>query len=191
VLIDFDAADESVVAQTPTTRQSIAEVVRGGQQPSWTENQPTVDELRSLANELQETSDLRTAIEAQRAVLMAGGNEPEDHFGLAELLYRAGDLGAARERYFAAIELDETYVEARANLGCVLAELGELELAAASLVGALAYHSDFADAHYHLAQTLERLDRHSDAARHWRQFLTLAPESPWAEEARSRLGSGH
>lgn len=89
-----------------------------------------------------------------------------------------------------AIELDETYVEARANLGCVLAELGDLELAAASLVGALAYHSDFADAHYHLAQTLEQLSRPADAAVHWRQFLLLAPESPWAEEAREHLTSG-
>ncbi len=44
---------------------------------------------------------------------------------------------AARERYYMAIELDEDYVEARANLGCVLAETGQLELAVAAFQGAL------------------------------------------------------
>lgn len=190
LLLDFSAAPEPVIAPTSAMPQSLADVVRSGHRPDWLEKQPTVEELRGLSAELQVSDDLVAAIESCRAVLMAGGNEPEDHFALADLLYRAGDLAAARERYFMAIELDETYVEARANLGCVLAELGDLELAAASLVGALAYHSDFADAHYHLAQTLEQLSRPADAAVHWRQFLLLAPESPWAEEAREHLTSG-
>ena len=34
-----------------------------------------------------------------------------------------------------AIELDEDYVEARANLGCVLAEWGQRELAIAAFEG--------------------------------------------------------
>ncbi|MEX2168991.1 MAG: tetratricopeptide repeat protein [Pirellulales bacterium] len=191
LLLDFSTVHEAVVGSSAAMPQSLAEVIRSGHRPAWLENQPTLEELRGLAIELQDTGDLAAAIEACRALLMAGGNEPEDHFALAELLYRASDLAAARERYFVAIELDETYVEARANLGCVLAELGELELAAASLVGALAYHSDFADAHYHLAQTLERLDRPAEAASHWRQFLELAPESPWAEEARDHLAATH
>ena len=66
-----------------------------------------------------------------------------------------GDLPAARERYYMAIELDEDYVEARANLGCVLAETGQRELAVAAFEGALRYHAGYADAHYHLARTLD------------------------------------
>ncbi len=58
-----------------------------------------------------------------------------------------------------AIELDEDLVEARANLGCVLAEQGERELAVAALEGALALHPDYADAHFHLARTLDELQR--------------------------------
>ncbi len=42
---------------------------------------------------------------------------------------------AARERYYMAVELDEDYVEARANLGCVLAETGQRELAVAAFEG--------------------------------------------------------
>ena len=71
---------------------------------------------------------------------------------------------ASRERYYAAIELDENYVEARANLGCVLAELGERELAVAAFEGALTLHADYADAHFHLARTLDELKRGDEAA---------------------------
>ena len=71
---------------------------------------------------------------------------------MAEVLYRAGDLPAARERYFMALELDEHYVEARANLGCVLLDLGEKELALAAFSGALKLHELYADVHYHAAR---------------------------------------
>jgi tetratricopeptide (TPR) repeat protein len=123
-------------------------------------------------------------------VLFSGDSTTEDHFALAELLYQAGDLSAARERYYAAIELDEDFVEARSNLGCVLVELGELGLAEAAFRGALEYHPDYADSHYHLARLLDREGRSAEAACHWRLFISLAPASPWVDEARERVGSG-
>ena len=109
-------------------------------------------------------------------------------FQLAELLYRTGDLAAARERYYIAIELDEDYVEARANLGCLLAELGQLDLAVAAFEGALRFHRDYPDAHYHLAKTLDELGQPETAEPHWYAFVALAPDNPWADEARARLG---
>ena len=108
-------------------------------------------------------------------------------FQLAEMLYRQEDLAGARERYYMAIELDEDFVEARANLGCVLAELGQRELAIAALEGALLHHQNYADAHYHLARLLDETEAASDAEVHWQRFLELAPESPWADEAAQRL----
>jgi tetratricopeptide (TPR) repeat protein len=152
------------------------------------------DELESLASQLQQEAidwedegQLDRAAEAYRTLLMTVGPKAEIHFALADVLYRAGDLSAARERYFAALELDEEYVEARASLGCVLAEMGELELAVATFEGALRFHPDFADVHYHLAGVLDRLGRSDEAAQHLRDFLQLAPESPWAEASRDRL----
>lgn len=188
LLIDFNAeqVSSSEIVDLPLR---FADVFRNIEGIDSEDSPAHLEELRNLAIDLQDLGDAKKAIEACRTLLMAGGNEPEDQFLLAELLYRSGDYAGARERYFVAIEQDETYVEARANLGCVLAELGELELAAAALAGALSYHEEFADAHYHLAQTLDRLGRSSEAAFHWRQFLLLAPESPWAEEARDRLES--
>ncbi len=148
------------------------------------------EDLRCLAAELAESGQSAQAIEAYRALLFSGMSTAEDHFDLAELLYQTGDLSAARERYYVAIELDEDFVEARSNLGCVLDEHGELALAEAAFRGALEYHPDYADAHYHLAKLLDRVDRSGEASRHWQLFMNLAPASPWADEARERIGRG-
>lgn len=146
------------------------------------------EELAAAAADLEDAGRLAEAADTYRAALAAGGPDPVICFALAEALYRLGDAGAARERYWMAIELDEHYVEARANLGCVLAEEGRGELAIAAFTGALAAHPDYADAHFHLARTLDDLDRSPEAEVHWRRFLDLAPTSPWAETARRRLG---
>jgi tetratricopeptide (TPR) repeat protein len=148
----------------------------------------TPDELREMAATLEETGQLSAAADMYRASLAAGGPNAEVCFLLAELLYRLGDVSAAQERYYMAVELDEDYVEARANLGCTLAETGQHELAAAAFEGALQYHPEYADVHYHLALTLDELKRPAEAEEHWREFLALSPDSPWAATARERLG---
>ena len=91
-----------------------------------------------LAGEFEDLGQLESAADMYRAALAAGGPTTDGCFRLAELLYQLGDLAAARERYYIAIELDENFVEARANLGCVLAETGQHELAVAAFEGALA-----------------------------------------------------
>ena len=139
------------------------------------------------AGQLEEEGQLPLAADMYRASMAAGGVSAEICFLLAELLYQMGDLSAARERYYMAVEIDEDYVEARANLGCVLAELGDHDLAISAFEGALAYHDDYADVHYHLARVLDEMDRAAEATTHWEAFLRLAPNSPWADEARERL----
>jgi tetratricopeptide (TPR) repeat protein len=138
---------------------------------------PSPEQLREWAIELSGQGELAQAVELARAVVVSGSGTAEDQFTLGELLYRGGDLSAARERYFMAIELDENYVEARANLGCVLTELAE-----AAFRGARAFHEHYADAHYQLAKLLDRLGRHAEAKEHWQSFRALAPDSPWVQE---------
>jgi tetratricopeptide (TPR) repeat protein len=106
---------------------------------------------------------------------------------LAELLYRAGDLTAARERYDAVIEVDAEHLRARTSLACVLAELGDHELALAALEGVLRQEPDYADAHWHVAGVLREAGRPHEAHHHLTRFLELAPESPWAALARQRV----
>lgn len=195
LLIDFDVAkmgaapDAGLVAipfaAQETLRRSSAARNRGS-------HPRAAEDLRALAAELEGSGHFDQAAEVYRAILFSGEATAEDDFALAELLYLAGDLSAARERYYVAIELDEDFVEARSNLGCVLAEQGELGLAEAAFRGALEYHPDYADAHYHLARLLDRANRATEASPHWQLFMSLAPASPWADEARERLvGAGH
>ncbi|MFO0941199.1 MAG: tetratricopeptide repeat protein [Pirellulales bacterium] len=136
----------------------------------------------------EENDDLDAAIQWYRTALAAFGSNADVCFQLAEVLYRSADLSAARERYYCAIELDPELVEARANLGCVLAECGQLDLAVAAFQGALSQYPDYADVHFHLARTLDDAGRASEALVHWQRFVELAPASPWADEAQSRLG---
>jgi len=149
----------------------------------------SVVDLLDLAADLEAAGALSEAAEALRAVLQAQGPTAQVVFMLAELLYRAGDLTAARERYYAAVELDADHLEARSSLGCVLAELGEHELALAALDGVLRQQPDYADAHWHMAGLLHDVGRGFESQGHLRTFLTLAPESPWATMARERLAA--
>lgn len=176
--LDRSQAPPSVEAALPTA----VETPHGAALPS-------ADEMRAWAARLDDEGRLDLAAEVYRTALVAGGPDAELCFLLAELLYRLGDLTAARERYYMAIELDEDYVEARANLGCVLAETGQHDLAVAAFEGALQYHRDYPDVHYHLARTLDELGRREEAELHWRIFLELACDSPWATAARERLGT--
>jgi hypothetical protein len=146
-----------------------------------------VDEILDLADDLEAAGEYLEAAEALRAVLQAKGPTADVNFMLAELLYRAGDLTAARERYYMTIELDPDHVRARTSLGCVLAELDEGELALAALEGVLRQEPDYADAHWHIAGVLASLGRDEEASSHLRRFLALAPDSPWTDQARERL----
>lgn len=145
------------------------------------------DELLDLAADLEATGQFTEAAEALRAVLQAEGPSARISFMLAELLYHSGDLGGARERYYAAIELDPDHLEARTSLGCILAETGDCELAVAAFDGVLRQQPDYADAHWHMAAALEQLGFDAEARRHLIAFLAIAPESPWADLARCRL----
>jgi hypothetical protein len=191
LLIDFDAAAMPAAEANEDSNAIIALSLpspqAGESKATASSSSVDADELRSLALDFEESGEPERALEVYRTILLSGNSTAEDHFCLAEHLYRNGDLAAARERYYAAVELDEEYVEARANLGCVLSELGELPLAEAAFHGALRYHSGFADAHFHLARLLDGMNRPREAARHWHDFLALAPASPWAEEARDRI----
>ena len=188
LFFDFDVTDQAVsnvqsnepLADRPTI--SFADALRSASAPLKPE------EMLSLAAELEDDGEVPAAIEAYRAHAAAAGPSAAVCFAMAELLYRLGDVSAARERYYMAIELDEDYVEARANLGCVLGELGEVDLALAAFEGALALHPEYADAHFHLGRTLDEMARHDEAVAHWREFLRLCAESPWAATAQECLG---
>ncbi len=172
-----DAAASVLAFPLPEDRESIYHV----------SDFASRDELLDKAYQLEDEGELAAAIDCCHAILARDGVRADICFQLGELLYRDGQIEAARERYYTAIEIDGTYVEARTNLACVLAETGRHDLAVAALNGVLTLHEDYGDAHYHLALSLEELGDQESADRHWRRFYQLAPRSPWAETLADRF----
>ncbi len=166
---------------------SFEKLTTRGSSKASTAGHATLEEMIEQAMLAEDQEELDTAVDWYRSALAGFGPNADVNFQLAELLYRQGDPTAARERYYIALELNSGLVEARANLGCVLAECGQLELAVAAFEGTLQQFADYADVHFHLARALDDLGQSSKATQHWQRFLELAPASPWAEEAQHRL----
>ena len=185
--LDFEAEAAPSSGETLPSDSAASNVIKI-QGVLSNESTPTPEEMIQLAGALEDDGQFVGAAEMYRAALMASGLDAGICFRLAELLYLTGDLAGARERYSMTIELDPDFVEARSGLGCLFKELGDLELAVAAFRGAIQNHPDYPDAHYHLARTLTELNELEEANEHWRMFLSLAPNSPWAEEARQELG---
>ena len=137
--------------------------------------------------ELLEQDAAEESIEAFRMCLMERPDEAEAHFHLAEALFRCGRPRAALERYHAAVEHDQDYIEAWTQLGCLHAELGEPESALEAFEVALEVHPDFPDAHWHKGEILHGLGRTDEAIPHWERYLTFDIRGPWAETARQRI----
>jgi tetratricopeptide (TPR) repeat protein len=179
---DFDVLDGDEEPGTPSILSIDAGTISSNRAA-----ESAADPLLSDAYAAEDAEHLETAVDLYHAILARDGPRPEINFQIAELLYRMGYIIAARERYYTAIELDPEFVEARSSLGCVLAELGQTDLAIAAFRGALMLHDGYSEVHYHLAAVLEADDRHVEAQHHWKRFVDLAPESPWANDALDRI----
>lgn len=189
---DFEALDDSQVSPTASESRDSDSVVafEVPDQPPMLRSigKPHRDPILAAAYAAEDADDLETAIDLYHTILARDGARADISFQIGELLYRMNFLVAARERYYIAIEIDPDFVEARASLGAVLAELGQTELALAALRGALSVYDDYADVHFTLAKTLDKIGQTAEALPYWKRILELAPESSWADEARERLG---
>jgi tetratricopeptide (TPR) repeat protein len=184
--LGFEASDEQDDDAPVTIRFQLT----GGRPSPESFTTTTELDLESMIDEAiaaEDEGDFEAAIRWYRCALSAHGPSADICFQLAELLYRTHDISGARERYFMALEIDADLVEARANLGCVLVECGQVDLAIAAFEGALEQFPDYADVHFHLARALDEYGESGRAAEHWQRFLELAPASPWADEAHARL----
>jgi tetratricopeptide (TPR) repeat protein len=187
--MDSNTATDAQSSASPREQPSVLSIFQEPPDtlPFFLASSEHQDELLSAAFAAEENGDLDLAIDYCHAILARDGPRPEIDFQLGELLYRSGHPIAARERYYAAIETDPEFVEARASLGCVLIETNQADLAVAAFQGALALHEDYSEVHYNLARLLDDLDRELEARHHWYRFLELAPDSPWAQEAVERI----
>ncbi len=178
-LFDFD----------PDSAAAISHPVPLGEGPKLIETPSSAQHTDWLERgcHLLEEARLTDAVEAFRCALMSDASNPETHFHLAEALYRSGNLGGAFERFHVAVELDQQYLEAWTQLGCVAAELGQTQSALDAFDIALQSHADYPDAHFHKAELLHHRNRSAEAVPHWQAYLVQDQRGPWADVARQRL----
>ncbi len=108
------------------------------------------------------------------------------HINLGTLYYNQSDYELAEEHYRKAIECDPRYALAYFDLGNVLDETQRLDEAIAAYEAALQLAPTYADAHYNLALAFERARKPRLALKHWRAYLKLDAQGPWAVHARAQ-----
>lgn len=122
-----------------------------------------------------------------RGALLAGGLDAGVCFRLGKLLYLLGDFSAARERFYATLELDEDFVDARFELAKTLVALGEFDDAAAAFEGALAERPDDPNVRFELGKLYLRLGRREAAVDELRQAAATLDDEKIADDLRRLL----
>jgi len=148
----------------------------------------TAADWRSEGCQFVDDGELAEAVNSFRQALQLEPDDATTHSHLAETLYRLGNREGAIERYYAAIELDDEFIEAWTQLGCVLAESEQYDTAIVAFDRALLTHPEYPDAHFHLAEVLHSRGRTAESEPHWEAYLAFDQYGPWAETARQRLG---
>lgn len=124
-----------------------------------------------------------------RGALLAGGLDAGVCFRLGKLLYLLGDFAAARERFYATLELDEDFVDARFELAKTLVALGEFDDAVAAFEGALAERPDAPNVRFELGKLYLRLGRREAAVDELRQAAATLDDEKIADDLRRLLFS--
>jgi tetratricopeptide (TPR) repeat protein len=167
------------------TGESVAEIgsARDGSEP------PTAMDWFERGCEID--SDLATyeeAAAAYRAAIELDSHFADAHCNLGAVLYNQGDRAASRRCFERCIEIDARHVEGHFNLANLLEEDEADDLALSHYQTALAADPLYADLHINLALLHEKMGKPTRGAEHWRRYLQLAPQGPWVEVARHRLG---
>lgn len=145
------------------------------------------DLLFEQAESAEEAGDYA---KAERLYRQAAHADPRD----ATALFNLGNVLKSLERpieaetsFRAAIKIDPEFAEAWFNLADLFDEVGRPDEAIDSLAHALKVDSDYADAVFNLGLLKLKQERYEDAAKCWRRYLDLDPNSPWGEKARRAL----
>jgi tetratricopeptide (TPR) repeat protein len=134
----------------------------------------------------EDPSTAEDAISSYKEVLKLDPDYAPAHINLGTLYYSQSDYDLAEGHYRKAIECDPRYSLAYFDLGNVLDETQRLEEAIAAYKVALLLAPTYADAHYNLALAYERSLLPRLALKHWRAYLKLDGQGPWAVHARAQ-----
>ncbi len=145
------------------------------------------DVLFERAQAAEEANDLAAAERLYRRLMKIDPGDPSVPFNLGNLMSSEGRIVEAEAAYRAAVAAQPKYAEAWHNLADALDEQGRTTEAVGCLERAVAVSPANADSTFNLALMLQKLERHGDAAKWWRQYLKLDSHSDWAARAKRAL----
>ena len=129
-----------------------------------------------------------TAVESlRRAEDLIGGFDRRVAYQLGVALMRAGDLGAARQRFESVIEADPSAPLPRLNLGWILMQQDQGTEALALFDAVIADHPDNDLAHYYAGRIHEGNARLHEATAAYGRALEISPDMPQALIALGKL----
>jgi tetratricopeptide (TPR) repeat protein len=178
-LFDF-STEQRVVASTTHVKPP----------PTPPQQHETADVASLFAKGIALEEDARThseAIATYLNVLELEPNHAAAHINVGTLYYNRQEFGLAEKHYRSAIEADPRYALAYFDLGNVLDETGRVEEAIQSYKIALQLAPTYADAHYNVALAFEKIKQPRKALAHWRAYVKLDSNGPWAIHARSQM----
>jgi tetratricopeptide (TPR) repeat protein len=180
----------------PIRRQLLFDFDRAGQKDARREPEPLrrpgeaqrrLQELFLNAVQAEESGDKQRAIEIYREIVADDPAYAAAYINLGTIYFHLRQFERAEEYYRRASEEDPEYVLAFFDLGNVLDELNRMEDSIAAYRQAVALSPGYADAHYNLALALERKGELRQALRHWRAYLHIDRNGPWADHARNQI----
>ncbi len=184
----------------PIRRQLLFDFERSGQEESarvvakpMPMRHPAPDEWRmspelfQVAVRAEEAGERQRAIAIYEEILSFDPDYAAAAINLGTLYFHLRQFERAEELYRRATEANPNYVLAYFDLGNVLDELERLDESIAAYLKAVTLSPDYADAHYNLALAYERAGQSRCALRHWRAYVRLDSQGPWADHARSQI----
>ncbi len=145
------------------------------------------DFLFEQAQAAEEANDVAMAERLYRRLMKTDPADAAAPFNLGNLMSSEGRIVEAEAAFRAAVAARPKYAEAWHNLADVLDEQGRTKEAVRCLERALELNPQNADSMFNLALFLQKLEKHSDAAKWWRQYLKLDSNSDWAARAKRAL----
>ena len=137
----------------------------------------------------EDESTYQTAEQCYRHALTLDPSLSNALTNLGNLRFRQDDVEGAHKLYKQALVIDPHQPEALYNLGFLCIDQNSPAEAIQFFQQALDSDPCFADAHFHLALAYERIDRSSNAYKHWKEYLKLDPHGEWSDIARKHLKS--
>jgi tetratricopeptide (TPR) repeat protein len=127
------------------------------------------------------------AIAAYQKVLELDPEHAAANINLGTLYYNRQDHALAEKHYRAAITIDPRYALGYFDLGNVLDETGRVAEAIQAYNTALQLAPTYGDAHYNIALAYEKIREPRKALKHWRAYVKLDSNGPWAVHARNQM----